>query len=207
VPDEKYYIGQRMRIFIKSVEETPKAPLISVSRSDPGLIKALFELEVPEISEAKTVEIVNLAREPGKRTKMSVKSKEKGVDPVGSCVGQRGTRVQAVLAEVGDEKIDIIEWSKKAEEYIKKALAPARIESVKINEKNKKAKVDISDDQLSLAIGKEGQNVRLASKLTGYSIDIEKPEDKKVKDKVKTKDKVNNKKREEKSKDKKQKSK
>lgn len=175
VPDEKYYIGQRMRIYLSKVEETPKAPLINVSRSDPGLIRALFELEVPEISEAKTVEIVSVAREPGRRTKISVKSNEEGVDPVGSCVGQRGTRVQAVLAEVGDEKIDIIEYSDDARTYIKKALSPARIEKVRVNKKNRRAEAEISDDQLSLAIGKEGQNVRLASKLTGYSIDIEKP--------------------------------
>jgi len=175
IPQEKYYVGQRLKVYIVAVEKTSKAPLISLSRAHEGLIKRLFELEVPEIN-AKSVEIKGIAREAGRRTKMAVCAHQEGVDPVGSCVGQRGTRVQAVLAEIGDEKIDIIEWEKDPEKYIEAALSPAKIVKVKLNKSKKTARVSVSEEQLSLAIGKEGQNVRLASKLTGFEIDVEKAE-------------------------------
>ena len=171
VDSEKYYIGQRLKIYLVSVEESPKGPVISLSRSHPNLIAKLFEIEVPEIS-ADAVKIMNCVREAGSRTKISVASTQEGVDPVGSCVGQRGSRVQSVLAEIGEEKIDIVLYDKKLETYIKNALSPAKVDKVKIDKKKKEAKITVSEDQLSLAIGKEGQNVRLASKLTGFNIDI-----------------------------------
>jgi N utilization substance protein A len=171
VESEKYYVGQRLKVYLVSVEESPKGPLIYLSRSHPGLIARLFELEVPEIS-AGAVKIMNTVREAGSRTKIAVASTQEGVDPVGSCVGQRGSRVQAVLAEIGEEKIDIVLYDKKMSTYIKNALSPAKVEEVTIDKKKKEAKIKVSEDQLSLAIGREGQNVRLASKLTGYNIDI-----------------------------------
>jgi len=179
IPNERYYVGQRLKIYIVSVDRTSKAPLINLSRAHEGLIKRLFELEVPEIN-AGSVEIKGIAREAGRRTKMSVTAHQEGVDPVGSCVGQRGTRVQAVLAEISDEKIDIIEYQEEPEKYIEAALSPAKVIAVKINKKAKTAKVKADVEQLSLAIGKEGQNVRLASKLTGFEIDVERVEEKKV---------------------------
>lgn len=187
IPNERYYVGQRLKVYIAAVEKTSKAPLIALSRAHEGLIKRLFELEVPEIN-AGSVEIKGIAREAGRRTKMAVEAHQEGVDPVGSCVGQRGTRVQAVLAEIGDEKIDIIEYQKDPEKYIKAALSPAKVDSVKISKKDKTAKVQVAEDQLSLAIGKEGQNVRLASKLSGFEIDVEKDEkaSKKAKDSKET---------------------
>lgn len=184
IPNEHYYIGQRLKVYVVSVEETSKAPLISVSRAHPELIHRLFELEVPEIN-AGSVEIMGIAREAGRRTKMAVAGHQEGVDPVGSCVGQRGTRVQAVLAEVGDEKIDIISYNEDPAKYIEAALSPAKVVEVKLDKKNKKARVLVEQDQLSLAIGKEGQNVRLASKLSGWELDVEKVEEK---DEKKTKE-------------------
>jgi N utilization substance protein A len=175
VPAERYYPNQRMKFYVKSVEDSSRGPRILLSRSDPQLIAKLFELEVPEIV-AKTVEVVGLAREAGFRTKMAVKSNQEGLDPVGSCVGQRGTRVQAVLAEIGEEKIDIILHDEDQAQYIKNALSPAKVRDVKLKKKEKRAIVDVADDQLSLAIGRGGQNVRLASKLTGWEIDILKKE-------------------------------
>jgi len=174
---EKYYIGQRLKLYLVSVEKTPKGPLVSVSRAHPELVKKLFELEVPEIN-AGAVEVMSISREAGKRTKMAVQATQEGVDPIGSCVGQRGTRVQSVLAEIGEEKIDIVLYDKDIKKFIENALSPAKIRTVTISKKNKTAKVLVADDQLSLAIGKEGQNVRLASKLTGYEIDVEKDEKK-----------------------------
>lgn len=171
VENEKYYIGQRLKLYLVSVEESPKGPVIQLSRSHPNLIAKLFAIEVPEIS-AGAVEIMNCVREAGSRTKIAVASTQEGVDPVGSCVGQRGSRVQAVLAEIGEEKIDIVLYDKKLELYIRNALSPAKVDGVKIDKDKKEAKITVSEDQLSLAIGKEGQNVRLASKLTGYNIDI-----------------------------------
>lgn len=171
IRDEKYYVGQRLKVYIIGVEESSKEPRILVSRSRPELILKLFAMEVPEI-QSKTVEIKGITREAGSRTKMSVEAKQEGLDPVGSCVGQRGIRVQAVLAEIGDEKIDIVLWNKNLDKYLINSLSPAKIEDVKIDKKRNEAKVIVSEDQLSLAIGKNGQNVRLASKLTGYGIDI-----------------------------------
>lgn len=175
IPQEKYYSGQRLKVFVREVEDTSRGPRVLVSRTDPGLIHGLFELEVPEIPQG-TVEIKEIAREAGMRSKVAVWTDQKGLDPIGSCVGQRGTRIQAVLAEISDEKVDIILWDKKTEQFIINALSPAKVEKVKLSKKDNKAKVQVAEDQLSLAIGKGGQNVRLASKLTGWSIDIEKAE-------------------------------
>ncbi|MFA6493350.1 MAG: transcription termination factor NusA [Patescibacteria group bacterium] len=173
IPQEKYYSGQRIKVYILGVEETSRGPQVLVSRSNPNLISSLFELEVPEIS-AGTVEIKGIAREAGSRTKVAVIANEEGLDPIGSCVGQRGTRIQAVLAEIGEEKIDIILYDADEKQYITNALSPAKIEKVELSKTEKKATVKVLEDQLSLAIGKGGQNVRLASKLTTWSINIEK---------------------------------
>ena len=176
IPQEKYYTGQRLRVYVREVEETNRGPRVLVSRTDPKLIEGLFELEVPEIA-TESVKIKGIAREAGSRSKVSVWTEQDGLDPVGSCVGQRGTRIQSVLAEIGEEKIDIILWADKDEQYIINALSPAKVVKVKLSEKDKKAVVGVIEDQLSLAIGKGGQNVRLASKLTGWSIDVEKAEE------------------------------
>jgi N utilization substance protein A len=142
-----------------------------VSRTHPGIVKRLFELEVPEIYEG-IVEIRSISREPGSRTKIAVFSKNDNVDPVGACVGQKGTRIQAIVDELKGEKIDIIKWSSNVQEYISSSLGPAKVVRVDVNEEEKSAKVTVPDFQLSLAIGKEGQNARLAAKLTGWKIDI-----------------------------------
>ncbi|MEI6144686.1 MAG: transcription termination factor NusA, partial [Candidatus Berkelbacteria bacterium] len=175
IRDERYYVGQRLKVYIKEVAQTSRGPQILVSRADEGLIKGLFELEVPEIANG-TVEIKSLAREAGSRTKMAVIANDENIDPIGSCVGQRGTRVQSVLAEIGDEKIDIILWDEDVERFIMNALSPAKCEKIVISSKDNKAVVYVPEDSLSLAIGKNGQNVRLASKLAGWGIDIEKAE-------------------------------
>jgi len=195
IPPENYYSGQRLKVLVKSVEESSRGPRVLVSRADPALIRGLFELEVPEVATG-TVEIKGIAREAGSRSKVAVFTSQESLDPVGSCVGQRGTRIQAVLAEIGEEKIDIILWHEKEEQFVINALSPAKVEKVKLAKKpaspaslaesrraggDKKAIVQVAEDQLSLAIGKGGQNVRLASKLTGWSIDIEKYEEKKKK--------------------------
>lgn len=171
VREERYYIGQRLKVFVKEVAETTRGPQIIVSRSDKELIRGLFELEVPEIA-AGTVEIKSIAREAGSRTKMAVIAHEEKIDPVGSCVGQRGTRVQAVLAEIGEEKIDIVLWDEDVEQFIMNALSPAKTRRISISSKDNKATVFVDRESLSLAIGKGGQNVRLASKLTGWGIDV-----------------------------------
>lgn len=168
---EFYTPGQRIRVFVKEVAESGRGPQIIVSRSDARFIKELFALEVPEI-QADTVEIKSISREAGSRTKMAVFSENESIDPVGSCVGQRGTRVQAVLNEIGDEKIDIILWDANMDQFIRNALSPAKVRDLHINEATNNASVEVDSDQLSLAIGKGGQNVRLASKLTGYTLDI-----------------------------------
>ncbi len=175
VSEERYYIGQRMKVLVKEVSETSRGPQIVVSRSDEELIRGLFEIEVPEIL-AETVEIKSIAREAGSRTKIAVIATEEGIDPVGSCVGQRGTRVQAILAEIGEEKIDIVLWDEDVEQFIKNALSPAKTKSINISSKDHKATVMVEEESLSLAIGKGGQNVRLASKLTDWGIDIVKNE-------------------------------
>lgn len=171
IPGEKYYIGQRLKVFVVRVEQTTKGPQIVVSRTHAGVVRRLFELEVPEI-ESGAVEVKNIAREAGARTKVSCASNQAGVDPVGTLVGQRGTRVQAVMAELGEEKIDIILFSEDPKVYITNALAPTKVVKVEVSDADKKAVVTVPSDQLSLAIGKQGQNVRLAAKLTDWNIDI-----------------------------------
>ncbi len=171
---EFYRTGQRFKFYLLGVQETQRGPLVILSRIYPKLISRLFELEVPEISQGQVV-IRSIAREPGSRSKVAVETKEEGVDPIGSAVGQRGTRVMAVINELGGEKIDIIEYSDDPEKFIANSLSPAKILEVKIIQKNK-ALCLVPEDQLSLAIGKDGQNVRLAAKLTGWKIDIRTPE-------------------------------
>ncbi|MCX7843552.1 MAG: transcription termination factor NusA [Clostridia bacterium] len=170
-PGEEYRFNERIKCYIIEVKKTTKGPQIMLSRTHPGLVKRLFELEVPEIHDG-TVEIKSIAREPGSRTKIAVYAKDENVDPVGSCVGQKGTRVQAVVDELRGEKIDIIKWSSSPEEYISSSLSPAKVVRVDASEDEKSARVTVPDFQLSLAIGKEGQNARLAAKLTGWKIDI-----------------------------------
>lgn len=169
---EFYRPGQRLKLYIMKVDETPKGPIIILSRAYPKLISKLFELEVPEISQGSVV-IKSIAREAGSRSKIAVSSIEEGIDPIGSAVGQRGTRVMTVINELGGEKIDIIEYSENPEKFIANALSPAKVIDVKILPKNR-ALCIVPEDQLSLAIGKEGQNVRLAAKLTGWKIDVRK---------------------------------
>ena len=171
VKGERYEVNSRIKVYIMDVKKTTKGPQVFLSRSHPGLVKRLFELEVPEIQDG-IVEIKSIAREAGSRTKIAVYSDDENVDPVGACVGTRGIRVQAVVNELFDEKIDIINWSDDPAEMISNALAPAKVEKVIINEDEKSATVIVPDYQLSLAIGKEGQNVRLAAKLTAWKIDI-----------------------------------
>ncbi|QQR77334.1 MAG: transcription termination/antitermination protein NusA [Candidatus Moraniibacteriota bacterium] len=168
---ENYRIGQRIKVYILRVEADAKGPGITLSRAHAEMVRHLFTLEVPEIF-AGTVEIKGVAREAGSRTKIAVFTAEEGVDPIGSCVGQKGTRVQAVIDELGGEKIDIIEWNEDMHKFIKAALSPAKVTKVDLNEEAKTAVVHVPEDQLSLAIGRKGQNVRLASKLTGLRIDI-----------------------------------
>lgn len=171
MPGEVYNHGDRIKLYIVEVKKTTKGPQILVSRTHPGLVKPLFELEVPEIYDG-IVEIRSISREAGSRTKMAVYSYNEEVDPVGACVGHKGARVQQIVNELKGEKIDIIKWSEDPKEYISSALSPAKVISVDINEAEKSAKVVVEDYQLSLAIGKEGQNARLAAKLTGWKIDI-----------------------------------
>lgn len=171
IPGENFKVGERVKAYITRVERNLKGPQVFISRTHPGLVKRLFELEVPEIYEG-IIEIVSVAREAGSRTKMAVMTKMENIDPVGSCVGAKGTRVQNIINELHGEKIDIIEWSPNAAQYIASALNPAEVLAVDVNEEEKTAKVVVPDTQLSLAIGKEGQNARLAARLTGFKIDI-----------------------------------
>ncbi|HEY4521638.1 MAG TPA: transcription termination factor NusA [Candidatus Paceibacterota bacterium] len=171
VRGERYRQNERIKVLVLSVEKTPKGPSIRLSRSHPILVKKLFEIEVPEIASG-VVEIKNIAREPGSRTKIAVVSNEEGIDPVGSCVGQKGIRVSTVIAELGGEKIDIVPWNDNSEKFIESSLSPAKILEVDVDKESGVAKVTVAEDQLSLAIGKGGQNVRLAAKLTGFKIDI-----------------------------------
>ncbi len=173
IPGEKYSFNQRIKVYILKVVKTSKDPQIKVSRTHYELIKRLFELESPEVFDG-TVEIKGIAREAGSRAKMAVTSNVEGVDAVGACVGQNGSRVDAIVNELNGEKIDIIPWSEDPAEYIASALRPSKVLAVEIseNEEEKAAKVVVPDSMLSLAIGKEGQNVRLAAKLTGWKIDI-----------------------------------
>lgn len=168
---EKYTMGQRLKVLILHVEPATKGPKITLSRSHPDMVRKLFELEVPEIYNG-SVEIKAVAREAGSRSKIAVFSNQEGIDPIGSCVGQKGSRVQTVMAELGGEKIDIIEYSDDQVKFIANSLSPAKILNVQLDEDKKEAKVGVLEDQLSLAIGKAGQNVRLAARLTGWKIDI-----------------------------------
>lgn len=171
IQGETYHPGQRLKVYVLDVQRSSKGPQVTVSRAHKYLVRRLFELEVPEIYTG-TVEIKAIAREPGSRTKVAVAAKQDGVDPVGSCVGQRGVRIQNVLNELGNEKIDVIQWSADAVRYVANALSPAQVQQVEIDEDERTATVIVDDKQLSLAIGKEGQNARLAAKLTGWRIDI-----------------------------------
>ena len=171
VKGEVYTEGQRLRVYVVEVRRAAKGPQVLVSRTHPGLVKRLFELEVPEIYDG-TVEIRSIAREAGSRTKLAVWSADPNVDPIGACVGPRGSRVNAIVEELKGEKMDIIKYSEDPTEYIAAALSPADVVSVEALEDGKSSRVVVPDDQLSLAIGKEGQNARLAAKLTGFKIDI-----------------------------------
>ncbi len=172
IPNERLNLNQRMTFLLKEIKEGLKGKEIVLSRADPIFVEKLFAREVPEIA-SKSVVIKVIAREPGIRTKIAVASAQSGVDPVGSCVGQKGVRVQAVTNELGGERVDIIPWSEDSAELIKASLSPAENMVVELDEKNKVAKVKAPEDQLSLAIGKEGQNARLCAKLTGYRIEVE----------------------------------
>ncbi|MEK9150930.1 MAG: transcription termination factor NusA [Patescibacteria group bacterium] len=170
IPGEHYRIGERLRFYLLAVQEETRVPGLILSRSHPKFVEKLFELEVPEIHDG-LVEVKAIAREAGSRTKIAAASKTEGIDPVGSLVGQRGTRVMAVINELGNEKIDIIEWSENPEKFVGSALSPAKVKSVEILPR-REAMVFVAEDQLSLAIGKGGQNVRLAARLTGWKIDV-----------------------------------
>lgn len=171
IPGELYRHGDRIKTYIIEVKKTTKGPQILVSRTHPGLLKRLFELEVPEIHDG-IVEIKSVAREPGLRSKIAVHSRDENVDPVGACVGHKGMRVQTIVNELKGEKIDIVKWNADPAKYIANALSPAKVVAVDVNETEKVSRVVVPDYQLSLAIGKEGQNARLAAKLTGWKIDI-----------------------------------
>ena len=171
IPREKYKFNEKIKLYVVEVKNTSKGAQIIVSRTHPGLVKRLFELEVPEIYEG-VVEIKSISREAGSRSKIAVVSHDENVDPMGACVGPKGARVQNIVNELKGEKIDIIKWSKNPEEFIASSLSPAKVLSVTVDEDSKSAKVVVDDNQLSLAIGKEGQNVRLAAKLTNWKIDI-----------------------------------
>lgn len=171
IPGEFYKRGERIRAYLYAVEETPRGINLKLSRTHPQFIEGLFAVEAPEIAGG-TVEIKSIAREAGSRSKIAVYSNDEHIDPVGSCVGQKGIRVTTVMSELAGEKIDIIPWSADPSEYVTSALSPAKVLSLTINEADHKATVEVAADQLSLAIGKGGQNVRLAAKLTGWRIDI-----------------------------------
>jgi N utilization substance protein A len=172
VPTEEYQVGERIRCYVKAVEQGPHGPEIILSRSDPRFVLKLFQLEVSEINDG-TIEIKGIAREPGFRTKLAVWTRDDKVDPVGACVGLRGQRVKNIVRELNNEKVDIIRWDPNVRNYITNALAPAKLKAFDIDEANKRVKITVSEDQLSLAIGKRGQNARLTSKLTGWQVDIE----------------------------------
>ena len=171
IPGEKHREGDLIRVYVLEVHKANRGPLVHVSRTHPNLVRRLFELETPEIAEGQ-VEVRNIAREAGSRSKMAVRATMEGIDPVGACVGPRGGRVGAVVEELGGEKIDIVVWSEDPCEYVRAALSPADVVSVTLVPGQKACRVIVPDDQLSLAIGKEGQNARLAARLTGYKIDI-----------------------------------
>lgn len=171
IPRERYYGGQRIKLYLDKVIKTTKGPQLLISRTHPSLVKKLMELEIPEIK-SNLVEIKAIAREPGVRSKVAVSSSDPKIDPIGSCVGQKGVRVSNVMDELNGERIDIILWNENSEEYIKTALSPAKVALISLDKEAKRAKVYVNPDQRPLAIGKNGQNVRLASKLTGFELDI-----------------------------------
>ena len=171
IPRERYYGGQRLKLYLDKVIKTTKGPQLLISRTHESLVRKLMELEIPEIKQ-ELVEIKGIAREQGVRQKVSVNSNDRKIDPIGSCVGQKGVRVTNVMDELNGERIDIIQWSENMEEYIKAALAPAKVAHLDIDEEGKRVSVYVQPDQRPLAIGKEGQNVRLASRLVGYELDI-----------------------------------
>lgn len=183
VPTERYEHGMRLKAVIKEVSQNPKEPPIILSRRHEDLVRRLFELEVPEISDG-LVEIVGVAREPGYRSKISVISHSDGVDPVGACVGPRGSRVRMVVSELRGEKIDIIPFDGEPARFVAKSLSPARVREVLLDDEQREATVVVPDDQLSLAIGKDGQNARLANRLTGWKIDIKSETEMNEEDKV-----------------------
>jgi N utilization substance protein A len=172
VPTEEYQIGERIRCYVKAVENGPHGPEIILSRADPQFVIKLFQLEVSEINDG-TTEVKGIAREPGYRTKLAVYTRDEKVDPVGACVGLRGQRVKNIVRELNNEKVDIIRWDPNIKTFIANALAPAKLKSFDVDEARKRVRILVSEDQLSLAIGKRGQNARLTSKLTGWQVDIE----------------------------------
>src|SRR5215471_2783019 len=172
VPTEEYQVGERIRCYVKAVEQGPHGPEIILSRADPRFVIKLFQLEVSEINDG-TIEIKGIAREPGFRTKLAVWTRDSKVDPVGACVGLRGQRVKNIVRELNNEKVDIIRWDPNIKVFLTNALAPAQLKSFEVDEANKRVKITVSEDQLSLAIGKRGQNARLTSKLTGWQVAIE----------------------------------
>jgi len=172
VPTEEYQIGERIRCYVKAVENGAHGPEIILSRADPQFVIKLFQLEVSEIND-RTIEIKGIAREPGFRTKLAVYTRDEKVDPVGACVGLRGQRVKNIVRELNNEKVDIIRWDSNVRNFITNALNPAKLKTFEIDEAQKRVKIIVSEDQLSLAIGKRGQNARLTSKLTGWQVDIE----------------------------------
>src|SRR5216117_3409368 len=172
VPTEEYQVGERIRCYVKAVEQGPHGPEIILSRADPQFVVKLFQLEVSEINDG-TIEIKGIAREPGFRTKLAVWSRDEKVDPVGACVGLRGQRVKNIVRELNNEKVDIIRWDPNVRNFITNALAPAKLKTFEVDEARRRVKILVSEDQLSLAIGKRGQNARLTSKLTGWQVDIE----------------------------------
>ncbi|NMA94499.1 MAG: transcription termination/antitermination protein NusA, partial [Clostridiales bacterium] len=171
IPNEEYRVNDRIKVYVAEVKKTTRRPQITLSRTHPDLVKRLFEIEVPEIVQGDVI-IKNIAREAGSRTKMAVYSLDNRIDSVGACVGHRGSRVHQIVDELRGEKIDIVKWSEDPEEYIANALSPSEVLDVYINKEDKSAQIIVPDDQLSLAIGKEGQNARLAARLTGWRIDI-----------------------------------
>jgi N utilization substance protein A len=171
VPTERYKTGDRIKVYVSQVTLTTKGPQIVLSRAAEEFVRRMFEMEIPEVSEG-SVEIKSVAREAGSRSKVAVMTRDQQIDPIGACIGQRGTRIQTIIAELGGEKVDIIEWNEEIGPFIAHALAPAKVNRVELNEAEKSAVVHVNPDQLSLAIGKGGQNVRLAARLTGWKINI-----------------------------------
>lgn len=180
IPGEKFHEGDRIKVYVKKIKDSFRGPQIQVSRSNIGFVRKLFELEVPEIASGEVI-IKNIARDPGNRTKVAVYSEKANVDAVGACVGNRGVRINTIVSELNGEKIDLVLYSEDILEYIARALSPAKIISVETNESLKASRVIVPDDKLSLAIGRNGQNVRLAARLTGWKIDV-KPESKVAKE-------------------------